>query len=119
MAMLEPLFRRSVKQAARPNARHSPVGLTASTGFGHSSSTCCETLPEQQLADRIAMPEADHQQLGLVAFHRLQQCVGGVDPDGLDSSNDTPQSARRASTSCTSAGLANAAIHVRVARRSS
>ena len=35
------------------------------------------------MPDRVAVPDADHQQFGVVAFHRLQQLLGGVDSDRL------------------------------------
>ena len=38
---------------------------------------------EQQLAHRAALPDTDHQEFGVVVFHRLEQLLGGVDPDGL------------------------------------
>lgn len=38
---------------------------------------------QQEFADRIAVPDADDQQFGVVAFHRGQQFVSGVNTDGL------------------------------------
>ena len=38
---------------------------------------------EQQLADRVAMPDADHQKVSVGAVHRREQLVSGVDADRL------------------------------------
>ena len=63
--------------------RQCSSGLTARTGLGHSRRSCCETLPSSSFPTGRAVPDADHQQVGVVAVHRLQQLLGGVDADGL------------------------------------